>query len=1050
MKKIIAFFVQNQLLVYLGMILVIVGGVISAKRMNTSFFPAQEEKFIIINATYPGASPAEIEEGITLKIEDNLKGVTGIDRVTSTSSENSATIEVEILSKADADLVLQDVKNAVDQISNFPEGMEQIVTYVREVVNFTSKIALVGDVSINTLEETADLVEDELRSLPDISQIEVYGYSDAEVEVAVRENDLRAFGLSFQDIANAISGQNIEVTGGRIKSETETIIRSDHKEYTANQLLDAVIKVLPDGRRVELRDVADVKEDRAETTNSAYYNDKRAILITVNTLNEENILDAADAVDEYIAEFNKRGGAVKLELVQDGTVNLKERISLLQENGILGAILVFILLALFLRIRLAFWVAVGIPISFLGMFIIANLVGITINVLSLFGMILVIGILVDDGIVVGENIFQHYERGKSRLRAVIDGTAEVLPSVYSAILTTCVAFSFFIFIEGRLGEFFGDVAIVVIAALGFSLIEVLLFLPAHLAHIKDLSDEAKPNKTKEKVEQVLLRFRDNIFQPVMDFTVHNKIFTLLVILAAFVLTIGAFRGGMIQAVFFPNIEQNQVNVDLELPSGTSEEVTVETMNYIMDRVKKLNARYAESEEVGKEIFTDYEVRFGPQSNQALATIYLVGSEERPIRSFNISNDLRQIVGPIPRAEKLSYATQTPFGKPINISLSGRDYDKIRQAIDELKREIMQTGKAKDLVTNDKVDQPELNVSLSDAGRAMGFTELSLISQIRSGFFGYEAQRLQRGDDEVKVWVRYALEDRQSLDQLQNMQVRAPDGTLVAVKDVAKLEPQDGLIAINHRDGKREITLEGEVASLDVNVPQFIGKVQSEILPPILAKYPGIDVSFEGQQRDTAKLQKSVASVGPVILILILAILIISFRSYSQSFALLLLIPFGLIGAAWGHYIHGQPMSILSFLGIIALVGILLNDGLVYINAFNGYLAEGMKFNDALKQTTNTRFRPIFLTTVTTSAGLGPLIFEKSFQAQFLIPMAISIAYGMIVGSLLVMIFLPITLSFTNRVKVLAKWLWEGKKPEKESMEQAVKRANREKITISES
>jgi multidrug efflux pump subunit AcrB len=333
---------------------------------------------------------------------------------------------------------------------------------------------------------------------------------------------------------------------------------------------------------------------------------------------------------------------------------------------------------------------------------------------------------------------------------------------------------------------------------------------------------------------------------------------------------------------------------------------------------------------------------------------------------------------------------------------------------------------------------------------MGFTELSLISQIRSGFFGYEAQRLQRGDDEVKVWVRYALEDRQSLDQLQNMQVRAPDGTLVAVKDVAKLEPQDGLIAINHRDGKREITLEGEVASLDVNVPQFIGKVQSEILPPILAKYPGIDVSFEGQQRDTAKLQKSVASVGPVILILILAILIISFRSYSQSFALLLLIPFGLIGAAWGHYIHGQPMSILSFLGIIALVGILLNDGLVYINAFNGYLAEGMKFNDALKQTTNTRFRPIFLTTVTTSAGLGPLIFEKSFQAQFLIPMAISIAYGMIVGSLLVMIFLPITLSFTNRVKVLAKWLWEGKKPEKESMEQAVKRANREKITISES
>jgi multidrug efflux pump subunit AcrB len=1049
MKKFVAFCVQNQLLVYLGMILVIVGGVISAKRMNTSFFPAQKEKFIQINALYPGASPSEIEEGITLKIEDNLKGVIGIDRVTSTSSENSASIKVEIETKADADLVLQDVKNAVDQISNFPEGMEQIVVFVEPVLNFTSKLALVGDVSINTLEETADRVENDLRALPNISQIDVYGYSDEEIEIAVRENDLRSFGLTFQDIANAIAQQNIEITGGRIKSDTETIIRSDHREYNANELLDLTVKVLPDGRRVELRDVADIREDRSESTNAAFYNGKRAITITVNTLNEENILDAADAVEQYIEQFNRRGGSVELVLVQDGTVNLKERITLLQENGILGAILVFILLALFLRIRLAFWVALGIPISFLGMFIIANLTGITINVLSLFGMILVIGILVDDGIVVGENIFQHYERGKSRLRAVIDGTVEVFPSVLSAILTTCVAFSFFLFIEGRLGEFFGDVAVVVIAALGFSLIEVLLFLPAHLAHIKDLTDEAKPNKIKEQVEQLLIKFRDVVFQPIMDFALTHKFFTSMVVTAAFILTIGAFRGGLIQGVFFPNIEQTTVNITLEMPSGTAERVTMETMDYIMSRTLDLNEEYANREDIGKELFTHYDLKYGPQSNQALATIYLVGSEERSIRSFDISNDIRKKVGPIPNVEKLSYATQSPFGKPINISLAGNDYSKLRAAVDELKEAILATGEAKDLVTNDKADQPELNVSLNDAGRAMGFTELSLISQIRNGFFGYEAQRLQRGDDETKVWVRYALEDRSSLNQLEDMQVRAPDGQLVAVKDIARLDRKDGLIAINHRDGRREIALEGEIASLDVNVVQLLSRVKEELLPPILAKYPGIDVSFEGQQRDTAKLQRSIASVGPVILILILALLIISFRSYSQSFALLMLIPFGLIGAAWGHYIHDQPMSILSFLGLIALIGVLLNDGLVYINAFNGYLADGIKFNDALKKTTLSRFRPIFLTTVTTSAGLGPLIFEKSFQAQFLIPMAISIAYGMIVGSLLIIIFLPITLTLTNRVKVLLKWLWDGEKPERESVEQAVRRANQEKITFSE-
>ena len=1045
MKRIIAFFIENQLLVYLAMILIVVSGVISVLRMNTSFFPSEDEKFIIVNATFPGASPREVEEGITLKVEDNLKGVSGIDRVTSTSSENSANIQIEIKTNANADLVLQDVKNAVDQISNFPEGMEQIVVYVQEIVNFTAKVALIGDVSLSTLEETSDIVEDELRALPDISKIEVYGFPDQEIEVAVKESKLRGYGLTFQDIAMAIEGENIELTGGTIKGKTETIIRSDHKSYTADEFLGITVKVFEDGRRLQLRDVAEIKDDWAETTNAAYYNGKQALLFTINTLNEENILDAADAVEKYVKDFNSRNSEVKLVLIEDNTKTLRERIELLQDNGLLGAILVFILLAMFLRIRLAFWVALGIPISFLGMFILANIIGITINVLSLFGMILVIGILVDDGIVIGENIFQHYERGKSRLQAVVDGTMEMMSSVIFAVLTTCVAFAFFLFIDGRLGEFFGDVAIVVITALLFSLIEVLLFLPAHLAHIKDLSPEAKPNKFKEQIEGLLLKFRDRVFEPVAQFVIHNKVFAFLVITGVFILTIGAFQGGLIQAVFFPNIEQNRVNISLELPSGTSDQVTKETMSFIMERVNELNQDYLDDPSIGQKLFKDTEVQYGPQSNQALATIYLVSSEERNVRSFDISNDLRNKVGPIPNAEKLSYATQTPFGKPINISFAGPDYGKLRRVVAEVKEKLSESGDTKDLITNDKADQPELNVTLNDAGRALGFTERSLITQIRNGFFGYEAQRLQRGDDEVKVWVRYDIEDREKISQLQNMRVRAPNGQFVAVNDVANITKQNGLLTINHRDGRREITLEGEVASLDVNTPQLISKIRSEILPPIVSKYPGVDVSFEGQQRETAKLQKSIQKVGPVILISILALLIISFRSYSQAIALLMLVPFGIIGAAWGHFIHGQPMSILSGLGLIALIGVLINDGLVFINAFNGYLEEGMKYNDALKKTSITRFRPIFLTTITTSAGLAPLILEKSFQAQFLIPMAISIAYGLIVGSLLIVLMLPITMTITNKIKVYAKWLWTGKKPSPESVEQAVIRSKQEKI-----
>ncbi len=1045
MKKLVAFFIENQLLVYLLLFAVVIIGVMLGSRMNTSFFPAEKEKFIIIEALYPGASPQEIEEGITLKVEDNLKGVSGIDRVTSTSSENSARITVEIKTRARADVVLQDVKNAVDQISNFPEGMERIVVFVQEIVNFTAKIAVVGDISTAALEQSASAIEDELRTLPEISKIAVRGYPDPEIEVAVKENQLRAFGLTFAQVAAAISEQNIQITGGRIKGKEEVIIRSDHKVYTADALLDVVVKTMPDGRKVRLADVATLHEDWAETTNKAFYNGKPAVIITVSTLNEEDILTAAKEIDQYVKQYNRPGSPVQVVLVKDGTVVLKDRIALLQKNGIVGAILVFVLLAMFLRIRLAFWVAMGIPISFLGMFIVAYFTGITINVLSLFGMILVVGILVDDGIVVGENIFQRYERGESRLKAVINGTVEVLPSVFSAVFTTCVAFSFFFFIDGRLGEFFGDVAVVVIAALAFSLIEVILFLPAHLAHIKDFSTDAKPNRIKEAIEQALIKFRDKAFVPLLDFSLRYKVFAFLAISGMLVITFGAIGGGVIRTTFFPNIEQNEITISLELPSGTSEEMTMQTMDYILKRTVVLNEQYAAREDVNQHIWTDVELVYGPQSNQASATLYLVSSEVRNIRSFEIAGDLRQAVGPIPGAQKLSFASQTPFGKPVTISFSAQDFVKLRAAVGEFRERLEETGKAKDLVTNDRADQPELNIKINDAGRAMGFTERSLIAQVRSGFFGFEAQSLQRGDKEVKVWVRYDIENRRNTEQLKQMRVLAPNGQQVTLSDIATIEPQNGLLTINHRDGKREITIEGEVASMQVSTTDLLIQIQNEILPPILGRYPGVNVSYEGQQRETAKLQLSVGRVGPIILLIIVLTMVISFRSYTQAFALFLIIPFGLIGAGWGHFIHDQPMSVLSFLGIIALIGVLINDGLVFINALNQYLQEGMEYNKALRETAITRFRPILLTTVTTSAGLGPLIFEKSFQAQFLIPMAISIAYGLLIGSFLLVILLPITLSLFNRFKVLTSWLWTGQKPLPEAVEQAVKRKHIEKV-----
>ncbi|MDX5419832.1 MAG: efflux RND transporter permease subunit, partial [Hymenobacteraceae bacterium] len=431
---------------------------------------------------------------MTLKIEENLQGVSGIDRVTSTSSENTTNIQVELLSTADADIVLQDVKNAVDQISSFPQGMERVVVFKQEILNFTAKVALSGNVPLEDLKEKAQQVEDDLRASEEISKITLTGYTPEEIEVSARENLLRSYGLTFEDLANAVRTANIEVTGGTIKgAEKDVIIRVDNKEYYARKLENIVVKGLPDGRLVRLRDVADVKDKFEETTDRAFFNGQPSILLTVSTLNEEDILQAASFVRDYIEKFNQQNQQIKATLVDDATVNLRERIGLLEKNGLIGAFLVVMLLGVFLRIRLAFWVAISIPIAFLGMIIMANLAGITINVLSLFGMILVIGILVDDGIVVGENIFQHYEDGESPNEAAVKGTLEVLPSIVAALSTTSIGFAFFFFIEGQLGEYFSDVSFVVICALAVSLVEVMFFLPAHLAHSKDLDRNYKPN-----------------------------------------------------------------------------------------------------------------------------------------------------------------------------------------------------------------------------------------------------------------------------------------------------------------------------------------------------------------------------------------------------------------------------------------------------------------------------------------------------------------------------------------------------------------------------
>lgn len=1034
MRKIIQYFTKHVILVNLGILLFVFFGLIAGSSLTSSFFPQQDVRFINIEATFPGASPGEVEEGVVLKIEESLEGTKGVDRVTSISRENFGSVTVELLPNRDPNIVLQEVKNAVDKISSFPTDLERIVVFKQEPVNRVGEIALTGDVSPSTLRSTVDAFEDVLLAYNGLSQLQLSGFTEPEIQIGVSEDKLREYGLTFADVSRSVAASNIRTTGGIVRGErVEFTIRVDERSYYAKGFNEIVLRALPNGTIIRLEDVAKIEDKFSEDTNKGSLDGVPAVFIQVTTTNEEDILAASEFIKEYIEEFNTQNNTVKAVLVDDATISLVERIELLTDNGLLGVLLVFILLGLFLRIRLAFWVALGIPVSFLGMFVVAAFYGITINVISLFGMIVVIGILVDDGIVVGENIYQKYEQGLHPLKAAVEGTMEVVPSVTSAILTTCIAFGFFFFVDGQLGDFFSDIAFVVSAALLVSLIEVFLFLPAHLAHSKDLhQDKSEERKGVQNwIEDKLFYVRDELYVPFLKFALKNKSFVILTSLSLLIISFGAIAGGWVQTTFFPNIEQNAVTATLEMPQGTSEGVTQVRVEQIIGGAERLNELY--KDQTGNDVgyIRNIVAKIGPGSNKATISFFLVPSEERDVRSFDISLAIKDEVGPIPDATLLSFISANPFGKPVSVSIASNNYEELRSAKNMLLEEMGKLEQLRDITDTDNEDQPELKVTLKDRAYALGFTNRELIGQVRNAFFGNEIQRLQRGTNEVKVWTRYNLEDRRDIGQLLDMRIRSADGGSYPLRELADVEFTTGMVSISHRDGKREIRVEAELANLDVSGTDALNQVQNVALPPVLAAHPSVTYQFEGQVRETEKAAGSASTVLPVILILLFAIVTFTFRSFFQAVILYMIVPFGIIGVALGHYIHGMQISLLSFLGFVALIGILVNDGLVFINAYNDLVRKGTDVMDALIETGKSRFRPILLTTGTTAAGLAPLIFEKSFQAQFLIPMAITIAYGLVVGTFLLLTLLPTFLLLSNsirkNIKWVLHWIWEGEK-----------------------
>lgn len=1043
MKRLIDYFIRYQVSTNTLLIMLAVFGAIAYSKITASFFPLVDSRIVNVQLIYPGASPEEMEEGVVTRVEEQLEGVSGIERITSVSSENAATVTVEVEKGYNTSTALEDIQNAVNSINNFPSGLEKPLVFLRENINFTINYAIAAEnISLHALKDYARRIERDLLSHEGISKVELAGFPQEEIEVALNEDALRTYGISIEQVGALIRSANIDITGGSVKtSDEELLIRSRNKGYHARELENLVLKSDADGTILRLKDVARVHDRWADDPNRIYVNGKPGVEILVSSTDREDLLENAEYVRAYFKEFSSLNPEINAILIKDQSETLNERKNLLLENGIIGTMLVLILLSMFLNIRIAFWVALGIPVSFLGMFILALYYGVTINVISLFGMIVVIGILVDDGIVISENIYSHYEQGKSAIRAAIDGTMEVVPAVFSAVFTTMVAFSFFFMVDGRAGDFFSELAFVVIATLFVSLIEALIILPSHLGHSKALKAGAKMNKSRlEKfTDKAMYLMRDRMYAPVLRAALKHKFMTFSIAVALMIITVGAISGRLIRFTFFPVIERNEVPVNLNMPSGTLENVTNERLILIEEAVTRVNEKLKKQTGDDIDVIQTVERKIGPGTHQGVVNAILVGSEKRTASSMQIAAMFREEVGPMDDAEQLTFGFSSAFGKPVSVSLQGENQKELDLAKDELKLAMQALPELKDVVENVQEGRREIHLRLKEKAYILGFTEASILNQVRQGYFGLEAQRLQRGSDEVKVWVRYDESQRASIHELENMRIRTAFGLEVPLSELAEAEVSRGVVAINHLDGQKQVTVEAELSNRQVSAPDVIARIRADVVPGILARHPGIRPLYEGQNREAAKTQRSSRFALPFVLVSILAIITFTFRSIGQSLIIMLfLVPFSLVGVAWGHFVHGQQMSILSFLGVVALIGIIVNDSLVLVSKLNGFLKEGMKFSEAVYQAGYVRFRAIFLTSMTTIAGLAPLILEKSFQAQFLIPMAISVAYGIGFATLLTLILLPVLLASWNDIRRRFLWLWDGGvMPSAEEIEPAI-------------
>jgi multidrug efflux pump subunit AcrB len=1011
----IDWFARNAVAANLLMIILLAGGLYSVLTIKKESQPPIETNFITVSMPFLGASPEDVEEGVLVKIEESIQDIEGIQEIMSTGRRGSGTVQIEVSTGYDVPEVMNEIKNRVDAISTFPDNTENPIVSRTRFQQQVNLVSVYGDVEERTLKEYAKQVRNEIVALPGITRAEILGSRPYEISIEVSEFTLEQYNMSLAEVAMAIRRGSLDLPAGSIRSDAGDIqVRTKGQAYTGLDFESILVRTNKDGSRVLLKDIATIKDDFAETGRFSEFNGKQAFSIQVLSVGDQSELEISQKVRDYVeSKQASMPSGVSLQAWADVTYYLKGRLDMMVKNLVIGALLVFLSLALFLRLKLAFWVMVGLPVAFLGTFFMMPVFGITVNLISLFGFILVLGIVVDDAIVIGESAYTSMREKGHSVDHILEGVHKVAMPATFGVLTTIAAFIPILMISGIMGKFFSAIGWVVTLCLVFSIVESKLILPAHLAHmkVKHYSEDTHNGLVRFQrfFSEGLHTFVDNYYSPFLAKCLKRRYLTFSVFISMLILSIGLLAGGILRSVFFPDITSDFLRVDLLMNEGTPAARTHEALQRVQEGLWKLDAEVSKEQNVESGAVVSSVLTFARGEIRGQIITELAKDDKAVISGTEVLRRWRENVGELPGVKQLGFsaATGPGGGAAISIQLIGASVEQVGRASQELTRRMNTYEGLYDIRNTFERGRPEIKLNVKPEAEALGITLQELASQVRAGFYGTEVQRIQRGQDEVKVMVRFPKDERDSVGYLDNMKIRTPAGGRVPFHSVAEVETTESPAFIRRYDRERSIRVSAEVDKEKYEPKKIQDDIMFKELPQVLAHFPGVRSKLSGASQQQVDVQKDLVKGGLLAVFLIYALMAVPLKSYLQPLIIMSVIPFGIIGALIGHLILGIPVSMTSYFGIIALSGVVVNDSLILVDFVNRERNSGVALDQAVKNAARTRFRAILLTSLTTFLGLAPIaIFETSLQAQLVVPMAASLAFGILFATVITLFLIP--------------------------------------------